>query len=242
MQIVFVLNVLKNLNRGEVKAILNQKKIPLFLQFTPNNNIYIRILDRSTLTNIVKRFLADLATEQPSILPLVQGSCTGQNFRPTIALIERLSGTGLLTIQKLLNHSHSTTTTIYTERVHTHSILLNKSKGFQQYLVDNALNGDIENRNKALKNKEFNEPVDQWLNCEAKRIWFKDHEVIAEWIAWEKAIRESEEELKFDNIVRWENYWLPRLVKFQSLISMVLEVDKRNALELANHIKLPPLS
>ena len=237
-----MLNVLKNLNRGEVKAILNQKKIPLFLQFTPNNNIYIRILDRSTLTNIVKRFLADLATEQPSILPLVQGSCTGQNFRPTIALIERLSGTGLLTIQKLLNHSHAKTTTIYTERVHTHSILLNKSKDFQQYLVDNALNGDIENRNKALKNKEFNEPVDQWLNCEAKRIWFKDHEVIAEWIAWEKAIRESEEELKFDNIVRWENYWLPRLVKFQSLISMVLEVDKRNALELANHIKLPPLS
>ena len=237
-----MLNVLKNLNRGEVKAILTQKKIPLFLQFTPNNNIYIRILDRSTLTNIVKRFLADLATEQPSILPLVQGSCTGQNFRPTIALIERLSGTSLLMIQKLLNHSHSTTTTIYTERVHTHSILLNKSKEFQHYLVDNALNGDIENRNKALKNKEFNEPVDQWLNCEAKRIWFKDHEVIAEWIAWEKAIRESEEELKFDNIVRWENYWLPRLVKFQSLISMVLEVDKRNALELANHIKLPPLS
>ena len=102
-----MLNVLKNLNRGEVKAILNQKKIPLFLQFTPNNNIYIRILDRSTLINIVKRFLADLATEQPSILPLVQGSCTGQNFRPTIALIERLSGTSLLMIQKLLNHSHS---------------------------------------------------------------------------------------------------------------------------------------
>ncbi|WP_240488350.1 hypothetical protein [Acinetobacter nosocomialis] len=121
-------------------------------------------------------------------------------------------------------------------------MLTNKSKEFQHYLVDNALNGDIENRNKALKNKEFNEPVDQWLNCEAKRIWFKDHEVIAEWIAWEKAIRESEEELKFDNIVRWENYWLPRLVKFQSLISMVLEVDKRNALELAKHIKLPPLS
>ena len=193
------------------------------------------------MINIVKRFLVNLATEQPSILPLVQGNCTGRNFRSTIVLIERLSGTSLPTIQKLLNHSHSTTTAIYTERVHTHSILLSKSKEFQQYLVDNALNGDIETRSIA-KNKEFNEPVDQWLNCEAKRIWFKDHEVIAEWIAWEKAILESEEELKFDNIVRWETHWLPRLVKFQSLISMVLEVDRRHALELAEHIKLPPLS
>lgn len=236
-----MLNVLKSLDRNEVRTLLTKKNIPLFLQFTPNNNIYIRTLDPSTLINIVKRFLVNLATEQPSILPLVQGNCTGRNFRSTIVLIERLSGTSLPTIQKLLNHSHSTTTAIYTERVHTHSILLSKSKEFQQYLVDNALNGDIETRSIA-KNKEFNEPVDQWLNCEAKRIWFKDHEVIAEWIAWEKAILESEEELKFDNIVRWETHWLPRLVKFQSLISMVLEVDRRHALELAEHIKLPPLS
>ena len=92
------------------------------------------------------------------------------------------------------------------------------------------------------KNKEFDEPADQWLNCEAKRIWFKDHEVIAEWIAWEQAILEAEDELKFDNLLRWENYWLPRLVKFQSLIAMVLEVDKKHALELAKQIKLPPLS
>lgn len=237
-----MLNVLKSLeNRDEVRTILAEKNIPLFFQFTPNNNKYIRILDPSTLVNIIKRFLVDLATEQPSILPLVQGNCTGQNFRPTIALIERLSGTSLLSIQKLLNHAHATTTTIYTERVHTHSILLNKSKEFQHYLVDNALNGGIESRNE-VENKEFDEPADQWLNCEAKRIWFKDHEIIAEWIAWEQAIRESEEELKFDNIVRWENYWLPRLVRFQSLLATVLEVDKRHALELAKHIKLPPLS
>ena len=130
---------------------------------------------------------------------------------------------------------------IYTERVHTNSILLNKSKDFQRFLVDNALNGDREHKNKT-KNKEFDEPADQWLNCEAKRIWFKDHEVIAEWIAWEQAILEAEDELKFDNLLRWENYWLPRLVKFQSLIAMVLEVDKKHALELAKQIKLPPLS
>lgn len=237
-----MLNVLNSLeNRDEVRAIMAEKNIPLFLQFTPNNNKYIRILDPSTLVNIIKRFLVDLATEQPSILPLVQGSCTGQNFRPTIALIERLSGTSLLSIQKLLNHAHGTTTTIYTERVYTHSILLNKSKEFQHYLVDNALNEGLESRNEA-ENKVFDESDDEWLNCEAKRIWFKDHEVIAEWIAWEQAIRESEEELKFDNILRWENYWLPRLVRFQSLIATVLEVDKRHALELAKHIKLPPLS
>ena len=237
-----MLDVLKTLDdREEIKVILTEKNIPLFLQFTPNNNKCIRTLDPSTLINVIKRFLADLATEVPSIFPLVQGNCTGKNFRPTIALIERLSGTSLLSIQKLLNHAHSTTTEIYTERVHTNSILLNKSKDFQRFLVDNALNGDREHKNKT-KNKEFDEPADQWLNCEAKRIWFKDHEVIAEWIAWEQAILEAEDELKFDNLLRWENYWLPRLVKFQSLIAMVLEVDKKHALELAKQIKLPPLS
>lgn len=236
-----ILNVLNSLDRSDVRNILTQKNIPLFLQFTPNKNLYIRTLDPSTVTNIVKRFLVDLAVEHSSILPLVQGSCTGINFRPTIALIERLSGTSLLSIQKLLNHAHASTTTIYTERVLTHSIILNKSKDFQRYLVDNAINGDIENRNKT-KNKEINEPVDQWINCEARRIWFKDHDVIAEWIAWEKIIRESEAELRFDNFIKWEKYWLPRLVKYQRLLSMVLEVDKSNASKLAEQIKLPPLS
>ena len=33
-----------------------------------------------------------------------------------------------------------------------------------------------------------------------------------------------------------------KIVKFQSLIAMVLEVDKKHALELAKQIKLPPLS
>ena len=74
------------------------------------------------------------------------------------------------------------------------------------------------------------------------RVWFKDDAIIAEWIAWEKIISDSENELKFQNPIRWEKYWLPRLVKYQSLLENVLEIDKKSALTLAETIKLPPLS
>jgi hypothetical protein len=48
--------------------------------------------------------------------------------------------------------------------------------------------------------------------------------------------------LKFENPIRWENYWLPRLVKYQTLLGNVLASDKKNALIIAANIKLPPLS
>ncbi len=237
-----MLSVLKSIQTIEANNLILNRKTPLFIQ---HNTILtgrdIHTLDSSTVVNIVKRFLADLAKEDPFILPLVEGGCTGQNFRPTIVLIQKLCGESTRVIQKLLNHSNSATTKIYTERVLTQSIILNKSKKFQRYLVKNALKNDSSN-NGQLLNTVIEDAVDEWIKCDAKRIWFKDDEVIADWLAWEKIISDSENELKFENPIRWEKYWLPRLVKYQSLLENVLEIDKKSALTLAETIKLPPLS
>lgn len=237
-----MISVLKSIQTNESNSLILQKKTPLFIQRnTMSARRDIHTLDSSTVVNIVKRFLADLAKEDPFILPLVEGGCTGQNFRPTIVLIQQLCGESTTTIQKLLNHSNSATTKIYTERVLTQSMILSKSKKFQNYLVENALKNDSSN-NRQLLNTAIEDAVDEWINCDAKRIWFKDDAIIAEWIAWEKIISDSENELKFQNPIRWEKYWLPRLVKYQSLLENVLEIDKKSALTLAETIKLPPLS
>lgn len=237
-----MLSVLKSIQTNESNSLILQKKTPLFIKHNmmgPRRDIHT--LDSSTVVNIVKRFLADLAKEDPFISPLVEGGCTGQNFRPTIVLIQKLCGESTRVIQKLLNHSNSATTKIYTERVLMQSMILNKSKQFQKYLVENALKNDSSN-NRQLLNTAIEDAVDEWINCDAKRIWFKDDAIIAEWIAWEKIISDSENELKFQNPIRWEKYWLPRLVKYQSLLENVLEIDKKSALTLAETIKLPPLS
>lgn len=237
-----MLSVLKSIQTIEANNLILNRKTPLFIQHnTMLTGRDIHTLDSSTVVNIVKRFLADLAKEDPFILPLVEGGCTGQNFRPTIVLIQKLCGESTRVIQKLLNHSNSATTKIYTERVLTQSIILNKSKKFQKYLVKNALKNDSSN-NGQLLNTVIEDAVDEWIKCDAKRIWFKDDEVIAEWLAWEKIISDSENELKFENPIRWEKYWLPRLVKYQSLLENVLEIDKKSALTLAETIKFPPLS
>ncbi|HGF9379401.1 TPA: hypothetical protein ACJES3_003591, partial [Acinetobacter nosocomialis] len=237
-----MLSVLKSIQTNEAKNLILQSKTPLFIQYNTNSTRRdIHTLDSSTVINIVKRFLADLAKENSSILPLVQGGCTGHNFRPTMVLIKQLIGESTTAIQKLLNHSNSSTTKIYTDRLLTQSMIFSKSKSFQKYLIENAMKNDsISNGN--LSNKGMENAVDEWINCDAKRIWFKDYDVIAEWLAWEKIIRESEDGLKFENPIRWEKYWLPRLVKYQSLLENVLEKDKKYALTLAADIKLPPLS
>ncbi len=91
-----------------------------------------------------------------------------------MVLIKQLIGESTTAIQKLLNHSNSSTTKIYTDRLLTQSMIFSKSKSFQKYLIENAMKNDsISNGN--LSNKGMENAVDEWINCDAKRIWFKDY-------------------------------------------------------------------
>ena len=234
--------VLKSIDLEETKKIILQKDIPLLLQHNNKSKRRgIHTLDPTTVVDIVKRFLVNLSENHPFILPLVQGKCTGQNFRPTIGLIKVLTGNSLASVQRLFNHKSSSTTQRYTDRLSTKGIMFSKSKKFQNFLVENSKKPEFYN-SKELLSPTTDHAVDEWISCDAKRIWFKDNEVIAEWIAWERIISVSEDKLKFENPIRWENYWLPRLVKYQTLLGNVLASDKKNALIIAANIKLPPLS
>lgn len=223
------------------KAFLKLEKTPLFLHFMPSaendGEQRVKVLDVTTVTNVVKGFVVG-AKEDTPFLKAIAGQCTGINFRPTCALIMELAGESFSKIQGVLNHAHSSTTRIYTQRLYTQSLLQTKMKNFQQFIVDNA---------QSMKNSDklfdaSNVGVDQWINCDAQRIWFHDVDVIADWIAWETAIKEAKNELLFSNPHRWEAYWEPRLLKYQNMLTIVSSTDMRNARVLAKKIVLPPLS
>ncbi|OCH50212.1 hypothetical protein A6D97_18755 [Vibrio sp. ZF57] len=194
---------------------------------------------------MVRDFITEQSEQHP-ILKAIIGA-TGENFRPTNALILRLSGESTGKIQQILNHNSSVTTNLYTERVYTQAILKTKQKNFMRYLVDNATAPEtkLESNKSKPKNDLWdasNDGVDEWINCEAQRIWFHDVEIVAEWVAWERQIAEYEEELKFNNPKRWALYWAPRLAKYKSMLTLVTEVDLKAANEKAVNIVLPPLS
>ncbi|MBB1440873.1 tyrosine-type recombinase/integrase [Shewanella sp. SG41-4] len=223
------------------KTLLKLEKTPLFLHFMPSaetdGNQRVKTMDVSTVTNLVKDFVVGAKEEAP-FLKAIAGQCTGVNFRPTCALIMHLTGESFSKIQDVLNHAHSSTTQIYTQRLYSQSLLQTKMKNFQQFIVDNAQS--IKKSDNLFDAGHVG--VDEWINCDAQRIWFNDVDVIADWIAWETAINEAKDELFFSNPRRWEAYWEPRLLKYQNMLTIVTSTDMRNARVLAKKIVLPPLS
>lgn len=236
---------------GELgRAVLRKDKPQLFTQHTSCSHSHsgIEVLqppEESSVTNIVRDFITEQSEQHP-ILKAIIGA-TGENFRPTNALILKLSGESTGRIQKILNHNSSVTTDLYTERVYTQTILRTKQKNFMRYLVDSStkLNSKSCNEESKIENDLWdasNDGVDEWINCEAQRIWFHDVDIIAEWVAWERQISVFEAELRYSNPKRWDLYWAPRLVKYKGMLSLVTQVDLRAAREKAANIVLPPLS
>ncbi|WP_052703965.1 hypothetical protein [Vibrio nigripulchritudo] len=234
--------------RGE--AILRQEKPQLWLQYTAlgssiTGDIVIRTPEVTTVTNTVRGFIKEKSEAHPILKEI--SKATGENFRPTNALIMKLSGETSAQIQKTLNHRFSQTTDIYTERVYTQTILKTKQKKFMRFMVDSATNSEtkVENNKSKPENDLWDgtaEGVDEWINCEAQRFWFHDVDIVSEWIAWERNIADSAEELSYNNPKRWAVYWAPRLARYRSMLALVTEVDLKIAAEKANSIILPPLS
>lgn len=234
-------SILPYLESEEAIAFSKLEKCPLFLQYTPTCISILKTPDNSTVIDIVRKFIIDLSEDFPALTPLVDGKFSGENFRPTMALIMVLTGDSSTKIQKILNHAHASTTHLYTNRLYTQSLIKTKAKDFQRFLVNNAQNIGMDNKSSETKS-ESDEAVDEWINCKANRVWFQDVAIIAEWMAWETAIKNAEKDLSFDNSVRWERYWVPRLVKYSNLLSMVSSANKKSARVLAEKIVLPPLS
>lgn len=232
---------------GEVgESFLRRDKVPLWLQFTQERKKClsedIDVADPSTVTALVKDFIAECAQGSKFLKEILGAS--GENFRPTNTLIMRLSGETLSEIQKILNHKNLSTTSLYSERVHTQSILKTKAKKFMQYLV--SCSKGVEDSNTSLKGEtlfdDSGDVVDEWINCDAQRLWFNDVEVIAQWVAWEASISSVQQEIMHVNPERWIKYWVPRLVRYKSLLALVSVADLNEAKVLAEGIVLPPLN
>jgi hypothetical protein len=227
------------------REILRKEKVPLWLHYTPSGkNTEVRPPEWSTVVSMVRRFIGECSQRYPVLKSIC--SASGENFRPTCALILKLAGGSSAKIQGTLGHRHSKTTNSYTSRIYTQSLLKTRMKNFQRYLIDTATRDFTAKDNVRFERSELqgstNHGVDEWICCDAQRFWFYDLEIVGEWIAWERAISTARESLSYSNPARWEAYWEPRLVKYRNLLSMVSGVDLEKAKSYASLIVLPPLS
>ncbi len=219
---------------------LKLENTPLFLHCTPacGRPCKVSLTDLGTAADMARRFLSNTEKVNPDMRFI--SSATGENFRPTHALIMKLTGMPANQIQATLAHQHMKTTQIYTNRVYAQSVLQMKAKNFQKFMVSTAISGGISNKAELLD--VTNDGLDKWINCEAQRIWFDDVDIIADWLVWEKAIISQKEKLESDNPERWKLYWEPRIMKYQGLLSLVSEKNKARALSISEATILPPLS
>ncbi|MCU8496515.1 hypothetical protein M2G42_19480 [Vibrio vulnificus] len=232
------------------EEVLRKEKSQLFVQYTVSgaNSSKINALkapEASSVTNLVRSFINEKAGKYPILNEIL--SASGEHFRPTNALILKLSGEASGKIQKVLNHKSAVTTDLYTERVFTQTILKTKQKNFMQYLVDSAVSPKTkpQEHGVGIDSDLWNistEGVDEWIHCEAQRFWFHDIDIISEWLAWETKISDAEEELKFNNPKRWALYWAPRLAKYKSMLALVSKTELNVAIKKAESVVLPPLS
>ncbi|GAA4823513.1 hypothetical protein GCM10011365_25760 [Marinicella pacifica] len=189
----------------------------------------LRLYDPGTASDWVRRSLSNYSNEEPLLKPLVTSLVSGENFRPTHALLTKLKGGEFAKIKKLLGHSKTSTTKNYVERSETLGLLNKKNIEFQKLLLN-----EIAVNTRANKIGSTSKPKDKLLQIDyEQRLALKTPELEAEWIAYHDSILKDKNRLMFENPYRWNNYWALRLAEYQVLISQLdsksLQVAKQNA-------------
>ncbi|ASJ72126.1 hypothetical protein [Granulosicoccus antarcticus] len=224
---------------------LSNERAPLMVHWSTFSGLETKLrgLDPSTPVNMVKRFIGIASKEFPCLLPLV-GRTSGENFRPTHALIKKLSGESIDKIRLGLNHKNISTTKVYVDRLETQAMLKNKHLLFQRYLIEEAVDTRRTGSGYVCSNPVSDGCVQhtQCFECDAKRVVLKSPSIVAEWIALEEHIRLAEYSLSVSNPERWEYFWKPKLIEYQTLIDMVDERYKNEAILLTGEVLLPWLS
>lgn len=224
---------------------LAQSEAPMLIHITPavGRKISFRTIDPSSASYLVRRVIKGASKEYRILTPLTDGGATGQNFRPTHAVISRLSGASDGKIKQSLGHKFLSTTAIYSDRLETQSVIKGKFQDFQKYLVDES--SDLPRSGSGYLCSEPPQSVcgdlDMCFECDAKRIVLSSPEVAAEWIAWSRKIEESRPELQMSNPKRWTNYWAVKQAEYQGLIDQLDHRTFSKATELAESLTLPPL-
>ncbi|HCS28013.1 MAG TPA: hypothetical protein DIW43_11205 [Spongiibacteraceae bacterium] len=228
--------------------ILRQEYVSCFLHYWTldvdgERVSFIRPPDPSSTSFIVRRFIKAAAKVHPILEPLIP-VISGESFRPTHAYMKKLLGDSIYKIKNDLNHSHISTTDGYVDRVEIRTVLNRKHQDFQKFIVAESVehvkrtgSGYICN-SASIEEKNCAELL-ACTDCEAKRIIWGDEVLVAEWLAWEKAILEAKDRLIFENIERWRGYWEPRLVEYQTLIGKTAKKTIRAARLILDDVVVP---
>lgn len=221
----------------EGEDFMMKELVPIFGHlYRGYGQLKLRLYDPGIPIGWVHQALTRYEKKESILLPLIKSNTTGENFRPTHAVIDSLKGVNQGLIQKKLNHKNSSTTKIYTSRNETSSLIKSKSVGFQKFIIKELkkpkkekLYLDMSTRN----NK-------QYLGG-AKRVVFSNIKMLAEWIAYRDKINKERSRLMVSNPERWFKYWEVKLAEYDVLINLSGTKDKAKANLIAESIVLPHL-
>lgn len=226
------------------QELLLKESCELFLHFTKTNGAHsIRTFDKSMTAYMVKSVTKELATQHPEFKPL-KDKVTGENFRPTIAAIDMLSGGTLGKLKHKLNQKHLSTTEGYGIRVETQTLHDRKLTNFQDYLLSQR-NEELPDTGNGYQCGRKETPtvtcggVEMCFGCEAKRVVLKDQKLLTEWIAYSEWIKENEQRLKFNNQERWESHWQLKLTEYEALLAECSRAEVKAAEPFARDVKVP---
>jgi hypothetical protein len=217
-------------------AYLSQENPSIFGHVNRNRGEFeLKTYDASTACDWVHNSLEKYAKEHPILKPLTFKKATGENFRPTHAVIDTLKGVPQGKIKEKLSHKSTSTTTQYTTNAVTDAQIDTKQRNFQAFIVNQS----------KLSVDELKDTVDSSLNLQelaySKRVIFSDVHDIAEWIAYRAEIVKEKDRLILSNPKRWVKYWQVKLAEYEALISMVTSQDYHAATILSDELTIPYL-
>lgn len=220
----------------EGRAVLGQERVSIFTHaFTMRDNRSIKQYDPSSSSDFIRSALAEYAKDNDILSVLNESGITGENFRPTKSVMATLKGVKQSVIKGKLNHVESVTTDGYTNKVETNTLLRDKQKSFQEFIVQQA----------RVSQEEMEQPLDELVNIKAiedsKRVIFSDINEFSEWIALRDNILIEKDRLSVSNPARWVNHWMVKLAELEGLLSLVDAIDYSKAKVLAESVELPYL-
>jgi hypothetical protein len=234
----------------EGKELLSQQDVSIFLNCQYVDGAFkVKTVDASMTAVMVRRFMKKAAKEYAVLEPLVISGVTGENFRLTHAYLKKLSGKSIYEIKEDLGHSSLNTTDGYVKGVEIQTMLNKRYQDFQRFIIDEAQLEKNKNENKRTGSGYYcgdqeNNCIEylKCTECEAKRVVFTDVNIVAEWLAWEARILTDKNRFEIENNERWCSYWEPKLVEYQTLISLSNESILNKARSMYKKIELPWLS
>lgn len=234
----------------EGKELLSQQDVSIFLSCQYDDGVFnVKTVDATTPAAMVRRFMKKAAKEYAVLGPLVISGVTGENFRLTHAYLKKISGKSIYEIKEELGHSSLNTTDGYVKGIETQTMLNKRHQDFQRFIIDEAKLENNINENKRTGSGYYcgdqNTNCIEYLKCtecEAKRVVFTDVNIVAEWLAWEAQILADKNRLEIENNERWCRYWEPKLVEYQTLITLSKESILNKARSIYKKIELPWLS